>query len=323
MVPPDENGGRAAEAWLENAISGDPLLGDLLPQLRRLAKTDTPVLIVGEVGTGVELVARTIHNLSPRAAHPFVLLDCNGLSDTLAGAELVGVEGEAGGRAPLKPGVFEQAGKGSVLLGEVSELPQRCQEALMRILERHEAVRVNGTTPVRVEARCFASTGIDLRARVTAGVFREDLYQLLARDTIVLRPLRERPDEVSTLAQFYLEMLGRSVRRFTPDAEALLRGYTWPGNLHELRETVDEAAIAARGEEIGVESLPPRLRGGGERPAGPLPSLRDVEMRHIERVLQEARGNQRRASRILGISRWSLSRRLRKYGMQPRSETEG
>jgi DNA-binding NtrC family response regulator len=322
MVPPDDNGGRAAEAWLENAIAGDPLLGDLLPQLRRLAKTDTPVLIVGEIGTGVELVARTIHNLSPRAAHPFVLLDCNGLSDTLAEAELVGVEGEPGGRAPVKPGVYEQAGKGTVLLGEVGELPPRCQEALARIVERHEAIRVNGTDPVRVEARCFVSTSVDLRARVAAGLFREDLHHLITSDTVVLRPLRERPDDVSTLAQFYLEMLGRTVRRFTPDAEAVLRGYAWPGNLHELRETVDEAAIAARGEEIGVESLPPRLRGN-ERPAGPLPSLRDVEMRHIERVLQEARGNQRRASRILGISRWSLSRRLRKYGMQPRSETEG
>jgi DNA-binding NtrC family response regulator len=320
MVPPDENGGRAAEAWLENAIAGDPLLGDLLPQLRRLAKTDTPALIVGESGTGVELVGRTIHNLSPRAAHPFVLLDLNGLSDTLAEAELFGVEG--GGRAPVKPGVFEQAGKGTVLLGEIAELAPRCQEALLRIVERHEVMRVNGTAPVRVEARCLASSSADLRARVAAGLFRETLYQVFARDTVSLRPLRERPEDVSTLARFYLEMLGGMVRRFTPDAEAVLRGYTWPGNLHELRETVDEAAIAARGEEIGVENLPPRLRGA-ERPAGPLPSLRDVEMRHIERVLQEARGNQRRASRILGISRWSLSRRLRKYGMQPRTETEG
>lgn len=322
MVPPDENGGRAAEAWLENAIAGDPLLGDLLPQLRRLAKTDAPVSIGGEAGTGAELVARTIHNLSPRAAHPFVLLDCNGGSDALAEAELLGVEGEAGERSPVKPGVFEQAGKGTVLLCEVGELPPRCQESLVRILVRHEAVRVNGTSPVRVEARCLASTSVDLRARVRAGLFREDLHEMLARDMVVLRPLRERPDDVSAFAQCYLDMLGRSVRRFTPDAEAVLRGYAWPGNLHELREAVDEAAIAARGEEIGVESLPPRLRGVGERPTGPLPSLRDVEMRHIERVLQEARGNQRRASRILGISRWSLSRRLRKYGMQPRSETE-
>ena len=139
---------------------------------------------------------------------------------------------------------------------------------------------------------------------------------------VSLRPLRERPDDVTALAQFYLDMLGRTARRFSTEAQGVLRAYPWPGNIHELRETVDEAAIAARGEEIGAEHLPPRLRIGGERPAGPLPSLRDVEMRHIERVLQEARGNQRRASRILGISRWSLSRRLRKYGMQPRGETE-
>jgi len=173
MVPPDDdNGGRAAEAWLENAIASDPLLGDLLPQLRRLAKTDTPVLIVGEVGTGAELVARTIHNLSPRAAHPFLLLDLNGLSDTLAEAELFGVEGQSGDRAPMKPGVFEQAGKGTVLLGEIGELAPRCQEALVRVLERREAVRVNGTTPARIEARCLASTSTDLRARIAAGLFR-------------------------------------------------------------------------------------------------------------------------------------------------------
>src|SRR2546427_731498 len=213
---------RGPGEWLEDAIARDPALGRLLPQLRRLAANAGPVLIFGEPGTGAELVARAIHDLSRRAGHPFVVIDCASLSEPLIQAELLGVDRSSESRPPHKMGTFEQAGVGTVLLA-----------------------------------------------------------------------------------------LG-------PEAEELLQRYRWPGNLRELRETVEEAALQARNGRIGPEHLPEQMRRAPE--SGPLSSLRDVEMRHIERVLQEARGNQRRASRILGISRWSLSRRLRKYGMQPRSE---
>jgi len=307
------------ETWLEDAIARDPVLGRIFPHLRRLAASDAPVLISGEPGSGREFAARAVHNLSHRSAHPFVVLGCADFSEPLIEAELVGMDG--GGTA-RKTGIFEQAGQGTVLLSEVSELPSRAQEALLRVLDRHEIVRLNGSAPIPAHARCLASTSIDLRSRIPAGLFREELHARLATELLVLPPLRERRDEIPALAQHFLQQccahLPAAARELTRDAEQALREYNWPGNLRELREAVEEAAMRARGQRIGLEHLPEGMRRPEER--GPLPSLRDVEMRHIQRVLEEARGNQRRASRILGISRWSLSRRLRKYGMQPRAE---
>jgi len=285
--------------WLENTTSQDPILGRLFPQLRRLAASEAPVLLLGEPGSGRELAARAVHNLSERAAHPFVVIDCGDFSDPLIEAELLGIDG---GTPPHKMGIFEQAGVGTVLLAEVDELPARLQEVMVQLLERHELKRLNSTTPVRI----------------SAGLFREDLYRRLAAETLELPPLRERADDIRALARHFLERRPRAPRDLTPEAETVLRAYRWPENLHELREVVEEAAMRARGERIGVEDLPERVQAAQR--SGPLPSLREVEIQHIERVLQEARGNQRRASRILGISRWSLSRRLRKYGLQPRSE---
>ena len=320
MDPLQQDVSGKPENWLEEAISSDPVLGRLFPQLRRLAAGDSPILICGEPGSGRELAARAIHNLSHRAAHPFVVLDCADLSAPLIEAELVGMEGNGG--TARKTGMFEQAREGTVLLNEVSELPSRGQEVLLRLLERHEIVRLNSSTPVPAHARCLASASIDLRARIPAGLFREELYTRLATEILTLPSLRERRDDIPMLAQHFLNQccahLPEIARELSRDAEAALKEYSWPGNLRELREAIEEAAIRARGQRIEAQHLPERVRRTEER--GPLPSLRDVEMRHIQRVLEEARGNQRRASRILGISRWSLSRRLRKYGMQPRSE---
>jgi len=320
MDPVQQDVSGKPENWLEEAISSDPVLGRLFPQLRRLAAGDSPILICGEPGSGRELAARAIHNLSHRAAHPFVVLDCADLSAPLIEAELVGMEGNGG--TARKTGLFEQAREGTVLLNEVSELPSRGQEVLLRLLERHEIVRLNSSTPVPAHARCLASASIDLRARIPAGLFREELYTRLATEILTLPSLRERRDDIPMLAQHFLNQccahLPEIARELSRDAEAALKEYSWPGNLRELREAIEEAAIRARGQRIEAQHLPERVRRTEER--GPLPSLRDVEMRHIQRVLEEARGNQRRASRILGISRWSLSRRLRKYGMQPRSE---
>jgi len=312
--------GRGPAEWLEDAIARDPVLGRLLPQLRRLAANASPALIFGEPGTGAELVARAIHDLSRRAGHPFVVIDCASLSEPLIEAELLGVDGSSESRPPHKMGTFEQAGVGTVLLAEVGELPPRLQDACLQLLERREVVRLNSDAPVPANARCLAATSIDLRARVAAGLFREDLHARLAAELLTLPPLRERPEDIPALAHHFLEQCCAHLgpRELGPEAEELLQRYRWPGNLRELRETVEEAALQARNGRIGPEHFPEQMRRAPE--SGPLSSLRDVEMRHIERVLQEARGNQRRASRILGISRWSLSRRLRKYGMQTHSE---
>jgi DNA-binding NtrC family response regulator len=301
---------RRPERWLEEAIGRHPLIMRFLPELRRLAGSNRPVLI------SRELAARAVHNLSGRAAHPFVVVDCAGLSEPLLEVELLGGVGEPGGDVPGKVGAFEQAGAGTILVAEVAGLSRRGQELLLGLIERHEVVRLNAQAPVAAPARCIATTSVDLRRRVAAGLFREDLRAGLSGDVLVLPPLRERTDELVSLARRILAdcgaYLGGSVR-FTLDAENMLRRYTWPGNLRELRETIEEAAVAARGAPIGLEHLPERVR----IPGGGLQSLRDLEVHHIERVLHEARGNQRHAARILGISRWSLSRRLRKYGIAP------
>jgi DNA-binding NtrC family response regulator len=306
------------EAWLDEAIARDPVLGPLSSQLRRLGAGDGPVLISGEPGSGRELAARAIHNLSGRAGHPFTVIDCAALSEPLIEAELLGVGGREG--RPFKRGIFEQAGAGTVLLAEVAELPVRLQEAVLRLIERHEVVRLASDSPVSAAARCLASTSVDLRSRIDAGLFRRDLHERLAAEVLVLPALRERADDIPTLARHFLEQCCAHLpgaTELTAQAEAALKAYSWPGNVRELREAIEDAALRAQGQ-IGVEHLPEKVRT--EPRGGALPSLRDVEIRHIERVLQEARGNQRRASRILGISRWSLSRRLRKYGMQPRPE---
>ena len=292
----------------------DPVLGPLSSQLRRLGAGDGPVLVSGEPGSGRELAARAIHNLSGRAAHPFVVIDCAGLSEPLIEAEMLGVGGPEG--RVCKRGIFEQAGSGTVLLTEVGELPLRLQEALLRLIDSHEVVRLGSDTAVTAPARCLASTSIDLEARIAAGLFRRDLHDRLSREVLTLPALRARHDDISALARHFLQQCCAHLpggAELTPQAETALKAYSWPGNVLELREVVEQAALKAQGR-IGIEHLPDKVRT--EPPGGPLPSLRDVEMRHIERVLQEARGNQRRASRILGISRWSLSRRLRKYGMQ-------
>lgn len=305
---------RRPERWLEEAIGRHPLIMRFLPELRRLAGSDRPVLISGEPGSGRELAARAVHNLSGRAAHPFVVVDCASLSEPLLEAELLGVVGESGADMPGKMGAFEQTGAGTILVAEVAGLPRRGQELLLGLIERHEVVRLNAQTPVAAPARCIATTSVDLRPRVAAGLFREDLRARLSGDALALPPLRERADDLVSLARRILAECGAYLggnAGFTPEAEGILRRYAWPGNLRELRDTIEQAAVAARGAPIGPEHLPERVR----IPGGTLQSLRDVEVHHIERVLHEARGNQRRAARILGISRWSLSRRLRKYGI--------
>lgn len=308
-------------SWFQDATARDPFLGRLYPQLRDLAASDGAVLILGEPGSGREPAARAIHNLSGRAARPFVTVDCSASSERLLEAELFGVDD---GVSPRKLGVFEQAHGGTVLLTEIAELSMRLQLKVLRLLERKEVVRLGATAPVTADVRLVTSTTTDLRERAGGGLVSHDLLDLLNAHALTLPPLRERKDDVVILARHFLEQccggLAQRPLAFTDDAEALLHNYDWPGNLGELRRTIDEAVLAARGEHIGPEALPPNIRG--EARTTPLPSLEDVEMRHIRRVLEDTRGNQRRAARILGITRWSLARRLRKYGLVPKASAE-
>jgi DNA-binding NtrC family response regulator len=309
-------------SWFQDATARDPVLGRLYPQLKDLAAGDAPVLLVGEPGSAREPAARAIHNLSGRAARPFATMDCSASSERLLEAELFGVDD---GVSPRKLGIFEQAHGGTVLLTEIAELPMRLQLKILRLLERQEIVRLGATAPVTADVRLLTTSTIDLRQRAAGGLVSHDLFDHLNTRVLPLPPLRERKDDVGPLARHFLEQCCRGLPQrplaFTDEAEAVLRGYDWPGNLRELRRTVDEAVLATRGEYIGPDELPVSVRGT-ERTAG-LSSLEDVEMHHIRHILAGTHGNQRQAARILGITRWSLARRLRKYGLLPKAAANG
>ena len=309
------NGSPEAETWLREAIAGDPFIGSLFERVQEVAALDAPVLIRGEVGTGRERVARALHSLSRRAAQPFVVLSCVGGSSAWLEAELVGVDVE-GHREKL--GAIEQAGEGALLLTDVEELPLRLQDAVVTFIRRHEVRRLNGGTIKPAPARCLATTTVDLAPRVADGRFRQDLFELLTAHVVALPALRERLHEVPVLARHFLAQQSSGTSEgFSPEALEVMRQYGWPGNLRELRTVVGQAALAASGRQIEASDLPPRFAEAAE--TGAKASLRDVEMRHILRVLDGVRGNQRVASRILGISRWSLARRLEKYDLRNRA----
>lgn len=305
-------------AWLRDSVEKDPALGRTIEQLQQAAGRDDAVILVGARGCGLERAARALHFLSPRAAEPLLTLNCGELPEASAEAELFGFDG---GGHPPRPGIIERAGGGSVVLRDIDALPVGAQRALAKALERGEFTPVNGGSARPLQARCIATSHADLRALASGGVFNQALFDRLAANTVTVRCLHEMPDEIPGLARHMLDAYvgiegPQRPRGFAPEAEELLRTYRWPGGLDELRSCVQYAAARAKGEMIGVDDLPADIRES--RASGTLEAL---EVGHIRRALEQAGGNQRRAARALGISRWSLSRRLRKHGLRPTGQS--
>jgi DNA-binding NtrC family response regulator len=293
----------------------------IFAMLRKVAPTASTVLITGESGTGKELIARALHQSSPRRAGPLVAVNCAALPRELIEAELFGHErGAFTGAVARRPGRFEQADGGTLFLDEIGDLPPEAQAKILRALEERRVTRVGGTAELAVDVRILAATHRDLPAAVAQGAFRQDLYYRLAAVEIHVPPLRDRRDDIPYLAALFLERLreecGHHLEGFDPDAVALLGSYPWPGNVRELRNAVERATVFAAG---------PLLRPGdfhfldaSARPAAApeeLPTLRDLEQRHIRRVLDAAGGNKSRAARILGIERSTLYEKLKAYGL--------
>jgi len=304
-------------AWVRDSVEKDPALGRMLEQLERVGSSDEAVVLVGARGCGLERAARAIHFLSRRGAEAVLVAGCGELPDASAEAELFGFDG---GGHPSRPGLLERAGSGTVVLLDIEALPVGAQRALARTLERGEFAPVNSGGARPLQARILATTHADLRALSASGVFARDLFDRLARGLVNLTCLHEHPEDAPTLARHLLESsVGiegpQRPRGFSPEAEEALRTYRWSGGLDELREAVQQAAARASGELIGVDDLPTQVRES--RSGGTLEAL---EVGHIRRALEQAGGNQRRAARALGISRWSLSRRLRKHGLRPAGE---
>jgi len=303
----------------QELIGESASIGEILALVKKIAPTASTVLITGESGTGKELIANTIWRQSPRSDRPFIALNCANLSENLMESELFGHEKGAFTTAyQTKYGIVEVADKGTLLLDEIAEMPLPLQAKLLRFLDSGEFRRVGGTKSFQVDIRVIASTNKNLEELVRKGDFREDLFYRLNVINIAVPPLRERKEDIPGLAYHFLtvyaQRLSRSVRDIRPGAMERLLSHHWPGNVRELENVMERAVILCDSDAIGAEDL--------SVPAAPLPSasgpfplLEEMERDYIMRVLEEAEGNQSRASRILGINRKTLYLKLKKYGI--------
>jgi transcriptional regulator with GAF, ATPase, and Fis domain len=300
---------------------------DILRKIKKVASFDTTVLIIGESGTGKELVARAIHDRSPRRANPFVAVNCAAIPETLLESELFGYAPKSGisGSDPRgKPGKFELAHGGTLFLDEIGDMSLSTQAKILRVLEEKVLDRLGGMEGIRVDLRIVAATNKVLEKAVSDGAFREDLYYRLKVFRIDLPPLRERREDILPLAQHFLSLHqaeGRAPVEISPRARELLAAFHWPGNIRELKNSIEEAILLSSGRIIYPENLPSDLRRN-DNPQ-PFGTLAEVESQHIARVLQSVQWNKRRAADILGINRSTLYEKIRAYGIErPRERQE-
>jgi DNA-binding NtrC family response regulator len=301
-----------------------------LSLIERVAKSDSPVLITGETGTGKELAARAVHRMSERARGPMIDVDCAATSELAMESELFGHEkGALPGVLKRKTGLLELASGGTLFLDEIGELDLRIQGKLLRALESGSYSRLGGTHKLELDVRVVAATKRDLRNDVMDRAFRSDLFFRINTISVTLPPLRERVIDIPLLAQHFLrEFGGATPPTLTDDAVAALEAYPWPGNVRELRNVIERAVLLANGGEIGPHDLPlapgPMATNGSAPPSpveadGRQMSLSDLEKRHIESVLKRSNWHQGRAAAQLGISSKTLYRKIREYGfVRPR-----
>ena len=291
---------------------------EVLRLVDRVAPTDSAVLVLGESGTGKELVARAVHDRSPRASQAFVPIHCGALPREVLESELFGHEkGAFTGAAATKPGLIELADGGTLFLDEIGEMEPDSQVKLLRVLETRTFFRVGGTRPRSVDMRVVAATNRDLPDAIRAGQFRQDLYYRINTIAVTLPPLRERPEDVALLAEHFLEqnaVYGR--KRLSDAARARLQAYAWPGNVRELQHAIQRAVILASGDAIEPGDLPAEVADDRRSPAAPASgSLEDVERQHIVSTLRQVGGHRGKAAALLGIDPKTLYRKLLVYGV--------
>ncbi len=316
---------------MDDIVGTSPAMQQLFKDVGRVAASRATVLIQGESGTGKELIARVIHSYSA-GAKPFIGINCSAIVDTLLESELFGHEkGAFTGAVFSKIGKFELAEEGSIFLDEIGELSQNLQAKLLRVLQERELERVGGVKRIPVRARILAATNRDLLGEVRTGRFREDLYQRLKVVTLSIPPLRERPEDIPLLVEHLLvkinQRLHKNLRRVPRETLEKLMARPWPGNVRELENVLTRAAVLNQGDLLLEEHLVEASRSEPSRqeltpPAtdGRVQTLDEVERAHIERVFAMTKGHKGRTCQILGISRPTLERKLRKYRLAPASD---
>jgi len=335
---------RGVSSPLARILGGSDGILTLQKQIQKVAPVSTTVLVTGESGTGKELVARAVHELSPRAAMPFVTVNCGAIPAGLIESELFGhARGAFTDARVAKRGLFAEADGGTLFLDEIGELPQPAQVKLLRFLQDGEIRPVGDNRAERVDVRVIAATLRDLVKQVEKGEFREDLYFRLNVVNLKVPPLRARRDDILPLARAFLARFNRELNRdepvtgFTAEAEAMMGAYAWPGNVRELENAIERAVLLAEGTTIGPDALPERLWAQPEKtadasvPKVPQPdasqlslkrAMRELEETFIRAALRKTKGNRTRAAELLEISHRALLYKVKDYGIDPDAEGE-
>jgi DNA-binding NtrC family response regulator len=322
-APPMPDEGEAAPS-LEALVGKSPAMQTVFAKIKRAAPSDSTVLLTGESGTGKELVARAIHQLSPRKNEEFVPVDCSALVETLLESELFGhVKGSFTGAHQTKHGLFELANHGTFFFDEIANLSLNIQAKLLRVIQEREFMQVGSQKRHKLDIRIIASSNRDLREAIKAGDFREDLFYRLSVIPIHLPPLRERTGDIPLLVDHFIRKYNqkskREVKGVAAAAMKMLTLYAWPGNVRELEHTIERILILEDGDLIQPEHLPSFISGRqGDFQVfsdGEL-TLEELERRYLQFILRRTKGNQSLAARILGINRKTLGQKIQKYSLR-------
>lgn len=311
------------QGGFENIIGRSQAMQQVVRTARQVASSDIPVLILGESGTGKELIARAIHDNSRRRKARYVALNCAAFNESLLEGQLFGhVRGAFTNAISDHEGVFEHANRGSVFLDEIGDMPTSMQAKLLRVLENGEVVRVGSNEPRRVDVRLISATNRDVESMVSDKSFREDLYYRIKGVSIRLPPLRERREDIPLLVYFFLKQTAKKydkeIDAVTADAQQLLMGYHWPGNVRQLQRTIETACVMSSGPMIRPEDLPAEVRptstaGGSSSLVGQ--TMEQIEREAIRQALDATGGNREQASKMLGMGERTLYRKIKEYNL--------
>lgn len=316
---------------LDNIIGKSPPMLELFSVITKTASSNASVLITGESGTGKELVAKAIHNLSPRGDNRFITLNCAAIPEGLLESELFGyMKGAFTGAVTNKQGLFELADNGTLFLDEIGEMPLSLQAKLLRVIEDGVFRRIGGLSDIGVDVRIIAATNKDIRSLVEKGRFREDLYFRLNVICIRIPPLRERRDDIPLLVDHFLKKYARNTMRLSSEAIKVLKDYQWKGNVRELENIIERLVLLCGSEVIGVEHLPEEIRMSSSVEQVAIPQgginlekiMEDMERAYLLKALEKTKGVKTEAAKLLNLSFRSFRHKLKKYGIDKKIITD-